>query len=66
MIDKKIPKINPENPTEHYATWEQKYTLPYGSDMFDMDISPDGLSLSAAVTDINGNQFLNIVINSFL
>ena len=56
----KIPKLNPVEPTQLYATWEQKYTLPYGSDMFDMDISPDGLSLSAAVTDINGNQFLNI------
>jgi hypothetical protein len=63
----RIPKINPENPADtHYATWEQKYTLPYGSDMFDMDISPDGLSLSAGVTDMNGNQFLNIYdLNSF-
>ena len=62
----KIPKINPEKPTNLYSTWEQKYTLPYGSDMFDMDISPDGLSLSAGLTDINGNQFLNIYeIDSF-
>lgn len=63
----RIPKINPENPNDkYYSTWEQKYTLPYGSDMFDMDISPDGLSLSAALTDINGNQFLNIYeIDSF-
>jgi len=62
----RIPKINPEKPTDQYSTWEQKYTLPYGSDMFDMDISPDGLSLSAGLTDINGNQFLNIYeIDSF-
>jgi len=63
----RIPKINPENPTDkNYSTWEQKYTLPYGSDMFDIDISPDGLSLSAALTDLNGNQFLNIYdIDSF-
>lgn len=62
----KIPKINPEKPTNLYSIWEQKYTLPYGSDMFDMDISPDGLSLSAGVTDMNGNQFLNIYdLNSF-
>ena len=34
--------------------------------MFDIDISPDGLSLSAGFTDINGNQFLNIYeIDSF-
>lgn len=63
----KIPKINPENSSDHhYSTWEQKYTLPYGSDMFDLDISPDGLSLSAGLTDLNGNQFLNIYeIESF-
>lgn len=62
----KIPKTNTKIQTKQYSTWEQKYTLPYGSDMFDMDISPDGLSLSAGVTDINGNQFLNIYeINSF-
>ncbi|NNK39840.1 MAG: hypothetical protein HKP45_04195, partial [Winogradskyella sp.] len=63
----KIPKTDPDKPNQDiYATWEQKYTLPYGSDMFDMDISPDGNNLSAAVTDLNGNQFLNIYdINSF-
>ncbi|NND24454.1 MAG: hypothetical protein HKO00_00380 [Flavobacteriaceae bacterium] len=62
----RIPKIDKENPTDHYSTWEQKYTLPYGSDMFDIDISPDGQSLSAGLTDLNGNQFLNIYdIDSF-
>ena len=62
----KINKFDPENPNKPYTKWEQKYTLPFGFDMFDMDISPDGESLSAAVTDLNGNQFLNIYeINSF-
>ncbi|MAU64030.1 MAG: hypothetical protein CMC38_06805 [Flavobacteriaceae bacterium] len=56
----KIPKYDKENPTKQYSTWEQKYTLAFGSDMFDIDISPDGLNLSAAVTDLNGNQYLNI------
>ena len=56
----KIPKFDKENPTKQYSTWKQKYTLSYGSDMFDIDISPDGLNLSAAVTDLNGNQYLNI------
>ena len=56
----KIPKFNTEEPNKQYMNWEQKFTLPFGSDMFDMDISPDGKSLSAAVTDLNGNQFLNI------
>jgi len=62
----KIPKYNNEEPYKHYLNWEQKYTLPFGVDMFDLDISPDGKNLSAAVTDLNGNQFLNIyVLNSF-
>ncbi len=62
----KINKYNSENPNNQYTDWEQKYTLPFGNDMFDMDISPDGLNLSAAVTDLNGNQFLKIFeINSF-
>ena len=62
----KIPKLNSESPNKHYMNWEQQYTLSFGSDMFDLDISPDGEKLSAAVTDLNGNQFLNIYdINSF-
>ncbi|OUR94630.1 hypothetical protein A9Q87_03065 [Flavobacteriales bacterium 34_180_T64] len=48
----KIPQTN------DYSTWEQKYTLPYGHDIFDLDISPDGKQLSAAVTDLQGNQSL--------
>ena len=62
----KINKFNPENPEKLYTDWEQKITLPFGHDMFDLDISPDGLKLSAAVTDLNGNQYLNIYeLNSF-
>ncbi len=41
-----------------YSSWEQIYTLPYGSDIFDIDISPDGALLSAAVSDLAGNQAL--------
>ena len=62
----KINKINPENPEKPYTDWEQKYTMEFGHDMFDLDISPDGLNLSASVTNLNGNQFLNIYeLNSF-
>ena len=46
-----------ENPTVH-NTWEQMYTLPYGQDIFDIDVSPDGKLLSAAVADLQGNQIL--------
>ena len=44
--------------TDIYSTWQQKYTLPYGHDIFDLDISPDGKTLSAAVSDYQGNQSL--------
>ena len=41
-----------------YGGWDQVYTFPYGHDIFDIDISPDGKLLSAAVSDLNGNQDL--------
>lgn len=43
---------------KEYNNWEQKWTLPYGSDIFDIDISPDGKIMSAAVSDLLGNQSL--------
>ncbi len=62
----KIPKINTEKPEINYSSWEQKYTLSFGHDMFDLDISPDGLKLSASVTNLQGEQYLNIYeLNSF-
>ncbi len=56
----RIPKFNSKTPNQYYSVWEQKYTLPYGHDIFDLDISPDGEKLSAAVADYFGNQYLNI------
>lgn len=47
-----------EHPEKHYSTWEQVYTLPYGHDIFDIDISPDGSIMSAAVSDLAGHQAL--------
>jgi hypothetical protein len=54
----RIPVKNDDKPTEPYSSWQQKYTLPYGQDIFDIDISPDGKKLSAAVSDYRGNQSL--------
>lgn len=55
----KIPKVDEEeNAAANYSTWNQKYTLPYGSDIFDIHVSPDGTKLSAAVSDLRGNQSL--------
>ncbi|NNK89810.1 MAG: hypothetical protein HKO89_04315 [Saprospiraceae bacterium] len=41
-----------------YGDWDQVYTYPYGHDAFDIDVSPDGKYLSAAVTDLQGSQSL--------
>ena len=49
---------NPDEEFEAYSDWDQVYTLPYGEDIFDIDISPDGKLLSAAVSDLAGNQAL--------
>jgi len=53
----RIPREGDEAHKEkRYSEWEQIYTLPYGQDIFDIDVSPDGVLLSAAVTDLNGDQ----------
>jgi hypothetical protein len=39
-----------------YDSWKQIFTFPYGHDLFDLDISPDGTLLSASVGEINGDQ----------
>lgn len=54
----RIPYSN--SPNSSYTTWQQIYTLEYGHDIFDIDISPDGEKLSAAVSNIQGKQYLLI------
>jgi len=41
-----------------YKKWEDLFTLPFGKDLSDLDISPDGLSISATLSDIRGRQKL--------
>ncbi len=41
-----------------YTKWQELYTLPFGKDLSDIDISPDGLLLSATLSDIQGRQKL--------
>jgi hypothetical protein len=41
-----------------YTEWNQIYTFPYGSDIFDIDISPDGNLVTAALVEISGRQKL--------
>lgn len=41
-----------------YKGWINILSLPYGQDIFDLDISPDGKSLSASFIEISGRQKL--------
>ena len=41
-----------------YTTWRNVLTLEYGRDIFDIDISPDGKTLSAGVIEVTGDQQL--------
>jgi len=41
-----------------YEEWDLIYSMPYGEDIFDIDVSPDGQWMSAAVADVSGNQRL--------
>ncbi len=48
-----IVKIDPP-----YKDWTAIYAFEYGSDLYDLDISPDGTKLTGALTQIDGNQKL--------
>ncbi len=39
-----------------YKKWQELYTLPFGKDFSDLDVSPDGLLLSGTLSDIQGRQ----------
>jgi len=41
-----------------YHEWKQVHTLPYGRDLFDLDISPDGAALIGSMSEISGTQRL--------
>lgn len=41
-----------------YSEWNQVYTLPYGRDLFDLDVSPDGTTLIGSMSEISGDQKL--------
>src|SRR6266498_311350 len=41
-----------------YHEWNQVHTLPYGRDLFDLDISPDGTTLIGSMAEISGVQRL--------
>ncbi len=41
-----------------YNDWNQVYSWPFGYDMYDIDISPDGQLLSGSIAEISGRQSL--------
>ncbi|MBN1948470.1 MAG: hypothetical protein JW784_01880, partial [Candidatus Cloacimonetes bacterium] len=43
-----------------YTDWQAVYAFPFGTDIYDLDISPDGSQLSAALTHLSGEQELVI------
>jgi hypothetical protein len=41
-----------------YYEWDQVYSFPYGHDLYDIDISPSGNRITAALSQTNGKQNL--------
>lgn len=41
-----------------YDEWDRIHSMPYGEDIFDIDLSPNGKWLSAAVGNVSGDQRL--------
>jgi hypothetical protein len=41
-----------------YTEWHQVYSWEYGKDMFDIDVSPDGSTLTGALAEVSGRQLL--------
>jgi len=44
-----------------YREWHQVHSWPYGQVAYDLDVSPDGRLLSAAMGEVNGRQSLQIL-----
>jgi hypothetical protein len=44
-----------------YTGWKQIITFPYGTVLYDLDISPDGTQLAASFGDLNGKQNVRVL-----
>lgn len=44
-----------------YRNWELVWALPYGLDLYDLDVSPDGRTLAASFAEISGRQTLRLL-----
>jgi hypothetical protein len=43
-----------------YTEWKQVHSFPYGTDIYSLDVAPDGSRLAASLTFVDGNQALAI------
>jgi DNA-binding beta-propeller fold protein YncE len=43
-----------------YKEWKQIVTLPYGTVMYDLDVSPDGTRLSGSVGETSGRHYVRV------
>ena len=41
-----------------YKEWNQVHTLPYGRDLFNLDVAPDGSTLIGSMSEVSGDQRL--------
>jgi hypothetical protein len=49
-----------------YRDWKQIVTFPYGTVIYDVDVSPDGKLLAASFGDLNGKQTVRVLETSRL
>ena len=49
-----------------YTVWRQVWSLPYGKDLYDIDISPDGSVLVGSLGEISGRQTLVSMVTAGL
>lgn len=45
---------------EPWTEWTRVVSFPYGRDVYDLDVSPDGATLAASVAEISGRQTLRL------
>ncbi len=43
-----------------YTSWEKVVTWPYGTEMYDLDVSPDGTRIVASFGEIDGKQDVRV------
>jgi hypothetical protein len=44
-----------------YTEWKLAWSLPFGLDLYDLDVSPDGRTLAASFAEISGRQTLRLM-----